>query len=536
MWNFAFASMAWGKPQSSSPTETASELIAKAHNTGSLVVLPMRTFGGQEMVALCDMLASNTTITELKASGKPIGAEGARAIGTLLASTDCSLRRLAVGDTNFGNEGGLHEMRVMLQNSQCSLHALDMSFKGLQASDAEDLAAVVGRCTELRELDLSRNSLGTRGLSKPLAAAASASESLAELVLSEADLDATAISAIVDASAGGQLRALHTLHASHNPRIGDASELGRLLAMLPSLRELHLKGCGLGAAAASALGTALGTASHLRELKVDDNPMLLVVGTEGTETGDGNAGANAVATASAVAAAHNEADGELPGSFIQSSIPSRAAYEASLSLPRAQRLAAERSAASLATNLKHSPHNMPSAPSFIAGLAACNSLQVVSMGGCGMNNSAAEELRRASSLTSSSPHLTRLDCRSSMLGAEGTSALFRIQGLVHLELFDNPAIGRESEGLEGSASRRSLSNGLSAATTLRHLDLGACALSATTFGTLSTALQVGGAASLRCLELFGNGDQHSVPAWKQALDALREARPDLDVAWKEPAN
>ena len=120
VWNFAFASMAWGKPQSSSPTETASELIAKAHNTGSLVVLPMRTFGGQEMVALCDMLASNTTITELKASGKPIGAEGARAIGTLLASTDCSLRRLAVGDTNFGNEGGLHEMRVMLQNSQCS--------------------------------------------------------------------------------------------------------------------------------------------------------------------------------------------------------------------------------------------------------------------------------------------------------------------------------------------------------------------------------------------------------------------------------
>ena len=42
-------------------------------------------------------------------------------------------------------------------------------------------------------------------------------------------------------------------------------------------------------------------------------------------------------------------------------------------------------------------------------------------------------------------------------------------------------------------------------------------------------------ANLRCLELFGSGEADEREAWKAALAALKEARPEVDVAWKEPA-
>ena len=45
----------------------------------------------------------------------------------------------------------------------------------------------------------------------------------------------------------------------------------------------------------------------------------------------------------------------------------------------------------------------------------------------------------------------------------------------------------------------------------------------------------GAASGLRCLELFGSGEAEERDTWTSALDALREARPEIDVAWKEPA-
>ena len=128
--------MAWGAlPSAASPADVASELISKAKASGTIVVLPMRKFGSAELVALCEALDGNASVTELKASGKATGTDGARALGTLLASGCCGLRHLAVGDADFGVTGGLQALAQAFLDAEgghpCPLHSLDLGFKGL---------------------------------------------------------------------------------------------------------------------------------------------------------------------------------------------------------------------------------------------------------------------------------------------------------------------------------------------------------------------------------------------------------------------
>lgn len=509
------------------------------------------------MVALCDILTTDTVITELKASGKGIGADGARAIGRLLASGKCALRHVAVGDTSFGSAGGLNEVRIALEGdgaSFCPLHVLDLSFKGLRRTDAEDLKVILNHCPDLRQLDVSRNPLGGAGLISALAPRSCAdttprSCALVFLELSETELDATAIGSLADMEAANKeskLRSLQAFHAARNPGIGDTAHVGRMLAALPSLTELHLQGCGLGWTAAGSLGAALRDAPNLGELKLDDNPAMLA--------GEGGHSLGTCQAACATAESEQRAKGPvmasqvqdaLPSTFIHSAIPTRTAYEASLQLPREERLAMERAALRTAASAtaaatageahEASPRHAVSA--LVAGIGACAKLRTVSIGGCGMGNDAAVELWSACQAgIASSRHLTKLDCRSNKLGSDGARSLLGIPGLCHLELFDNPAIGRDLESGK-TGDRPALAESLTTTTpALRHLDLGACGLSANAFSGLSATLRAGAAPGLSCIELFGNGDQHSVPAWKEAIEALRTARPEIDIAWKEPAN
>ena len=70
-----------------------------------------------------------------------------------------------------------------------------------------------------------------------------------------------------------------------------------------------------------------------------------------------------------------------------------------------------------------------------------------------------------------------------------------------------------SEGLSGrlladEAAAR-LPTALDAAAALHTLDLGACALGVDALRAVGAALRAGAAMQLRCLELFGNGDEGS---------------------------
>ena len=159
-------SMAWGRPPSGS--SPAADLIAKAATNASLVVLPFRSFGDAECVALCAALRGNQTLTELKASGHKLQASGLHAVGELLGSGECGLCRLAIGDSSLGGRGVRSLCAGLLakdSSAVCKLHALDLSFKGLGKcnDDAEALAELLVRCYQLRELDLSRNPLGPSG-------------------------------------------------------------------------------------------------------------------------------------------------------------------------------------------------------------------------------------------------------------------------------------------------------------------------------------------------------------------------------------
>jgi hypothetical protein len=513
--------MAWGKAASAKPEETASQLLAKASSTGSLVVMPFRKFGDAEVVALTSLLIANATITELKASGHPLGTEGAAALGKLISSERCALRRLAVGDANFGGAG----LRALLSGldesssgSQCHLQALDLGLKGLQSADVD---ALLHRCIALRECLLGRNPLGAMGVAALIASGCFAlplGSTLIFLDLSEAGIDGATVGALATAvEQDSALCALQTLHLSSNPAIGDhlgGKALARLLGSLTALRCMHLQRCGLGVEAANALGGALSLAVKLRELRLDENPTLFFLAdpTDDEEGGE----------------EEEDAGIEPPASFIESALPTRSEYDASLKLPPTERLARERAAAAAqrasATALDGS--------ALVAGLGACLQLSILGVGSCGLRDTSACALARHR--RHGDHHLSEIDARANELGVVGASALLGIPGLARLTLFHNPSLGSD-DSAQGGAQHSALARGLEPAAELTSLDLGACALRVETLRSVCAVLKSDTAPNLRCLELFGNGDESTRDEWLRELDGLRESRAELDVAWKEPS-
>jgi hypothetical protein len=106
----------------------SSDLEEKARTARTLCVMPFRRFGPSECAKLCRVLADNTSLTELLASGHAVGREGAVAIGELLGRTECGIRVLALGDTSFGREG-VAALVQGLGDSRCRLHSLDLELK-----------------------------------------------------------------------------------------------------------------------------------------------------------------------------------------------------------------------------------------------------------------------------------------------------------------------------------------------------------------------------------------------------------------------
>ena len=545
--------MAWGKSTPADPEATARDLLAKAASTGTLVVLPFRKFGDAECVALCAQLAA-CDLNELQASGHAIGEVGAQALGGWLGDERCALRRIAIGDASFG-AAGLRALATGMRGGRCPLHSLDLSLKGLKGSQSGDaLAALLASCTALRELSLARNpSLGSDGLA-PLAMtgvlASPLGTTLLSLDLSDAGLDDTALGLLADAASSpidrGALQALQTLKLSHNPLIGtdgggSTIELEALLRSVPSVRALHLESCALGHAAAASIGRAVGGGNglggappplaELCELRLGENSQLLR-----------SSGPPSASEASKRAS--------MPRAFIHSAIPTRAEYEAALQLPPEEGAAIERAAAERAVAAGRAdgsdgplgnagadvcePGGLSAAASVLLdGIRGAPKLSTLSLAACAAGDSVAAALAGRARAPWTSP-LTSLDMRSNALSAKGARSLLRLPQLESLALFDNPQVGMAGGG-DGSSLASGLDE-LPPMSPLRHLDLGACGIGIDLLRAFSDALTSGSAPQLRTLELFGNGtDDETRVAWLDALAGLREARPDIDIAWKEPA-
>lgn len=444
--------MAWGKPDGTTPAAAASELVSKASATGSVVVMPFRKFGDVECAALCELLATNATVTELKASGHKLGVDGALAVGKMLGNPKCGLRHLAVGHSEFGSEG-LQALVDGLNHAGCPLETLDLGFKGLCASDGDLLCTLLTGCSSLRTCVLCRNvQLGAAGVGalfeSPTGVRPAFGSSLTTLDLSETGIDAATLS-LIGRAAATDVIGLRSLDLSQNPGVGGSSECsGAAIAkLMASLHSLKLRGCGLTSSDGSVLGSALmlSPAAELKEVFLDDNPLLF----ERTASGE-----------------------------------SQASYE------------------------------------LIEGLALCPSLNILTMGDCAVTDAVAKAI---GDCCQSYAHFTDLDLRSNRLSAVGFADVLRLPKLLRLSVFNNPQLG--------SASMWPLA----LACHLQTLDLGACQLTAASIKSLSDVLCSGDGAELRCLELFGNGDMDSREVWRAELARLREARPGLDIAWKEPA-
>ncbi|KAL1521820.1 hypothetical protein AB1Y20_021471 [Prymnesium parvum] len=255
--------MAWGQ------SSGASDLLAKAQGASSLCVLPFRSFGSEQCVALCDALRANRTLTELQASGHNIGQPGAEALGQLLGHPGCALRRLAIGHAGFGAEGVAALLRG-LEDAACPLLALDLELKGLGATAAAVLDALLRRCSCLQQLKLSRNPLG-RALP-----AAGLPATLVELELRDAAVSAEVIDALLDAAAA--LPALRLVDLSENALADEGcARVARLLA-LTAISRLKMRGCAVGGAGGEALVAAASArearGAPLEKLDLSLNPQL----------------------------------------------------------------------------------------------------------------------------------------------------------------------------------------------------------------------------------------------------------------------
>ena len=132
-------------------------------------------------------------LTELGASGHAIGERGAHALGELLARADCSLRKLSLGDANFGDAGVLALLDGLAGSPAASLEELDLEFKGLSAASAAPLGQLARALPSLRRLTLARNALGDAAAAALGGGVAASAAPLAHLDVSACDLGEAAL-------------------------------------------------------------------------------------------------------------------------------------------------------------------------------------------------------------------------------------------------------------------------------------------------------------------------------------------------------
>eukprot|EP00962_Isochrysis_galbana_P017011 scaffold4883_cov119-Isochrysis_galbana.AAC.3 len=266
--------MAWGKQELDVDT-----LLLRVRGSRALHLMPSRKLDGAGCVRLCSALVeSPETLTELDLSGHCIGAEGARAIGRLLAVPGCALERLGVGDASFG-ASGVHALAEAIGGATSSLRTLDLQNRGLDREAAEALGSLCSKSlSHLRELKLALNPLGDPGMCVLLGVAGAGLRLLEVLDVSKTLLTAvgaSSLSGAVSASGECAMPSLTQLDVSSNHLSDDgASALGLLLqAAAPRLKDLRARACGIGRAGAAILGQAAGqSGARLRVLDLEENP------------------------------------------------------------------------------------------------------------------------------------------------------------------------------------------------------------------------------------------------------------------------
>lgn len=220
-----------------------------------------------------EALESNTTLTELYASGHALDKDSLAALAAMLPR-NATLTSLNVGDGSLGDQG-LAILAAGVGTSP-SLTRLDLENKGIEGQGVAALAAAVAQApaSKLKELVLSRNPLSAEGA----AALAPILPRLEVLELSDcrwaSGLDASASSPGPTALAWalrhcGQMRKVRGQHLARTAT-GGVCVPRVLLDSWPHpccpASQLALDGSAFDGASLAELGAALGPCGALREL------------------------------------------------------------------------------------------------------------------------------------------------------------------------------------------------------------------------------------------------------------------------------
>jgi len=438
------------------------------------------------------------------------------------------------------------DVAALLERARGSRALYLLPSRKLDGAGCQRLCAVLAEAPgTLTELDVSGHVIGDEGVRAIGAFLAAPGCALERLGLGDPAFGAGGVRALTDALGGVQsslsslgleyrglgvaggaalasllstsLLQLRDLNLARNP-LGDEGLLALLSgggAGLLQLDTLDVSGANLTAAAASSLaaavaalnGSAAGALGSLSRLKISSNDL-------------GDSGAAALALLIEAAAAR---------------LSCLSARECRLGATGVGRLgeAIGRSGVQLALLDLEENAEMGDAGcvALAEGLARRSpqkgggSTAELKLGSCGCADAGAAALARVSGIvTLSLPH--------SLLGAAGAAALLGLPGLRHLGLFDNSAVGFSlgGEGANQAHTAQSLVEALRAASSLDHLDLGACGLADPRL--LCALAHPTCAAGLRCVELNGNPLESDM-CWA-ALADIRRRRPELDVVWRPP--
>ena len=161
-------------------------LDASGEPCRSLYILPGRSFGEAEALALARELEPNGSLEELYASGHALSLPGAEALGAAIARHP-ALRVLCLGDEKFGADGAdgspaaplLSLARRLPENT--SLLTLDCERKGVGPATLAAMLPHLMQHRKLTELKLGQNEFGCDGARALAAAARSAAPGVAPL-------------------------------------------------------------------------------------------------------------------------------------------------------------------------------------------------------------------------------------------------------------------------------------------------------------------------------------------------------------------
>jgi hypothetical protein len=215
-------------------------LDASGEPCRSLYVLPGRTFGETEALALARTLEPNESLEELYASGHALGLAGAEALGAAIGRHP-KLRVLCLGDEKFGADDAdgrpaeplLALARQLPENS--SLTTLDCERKGVGPATLAAMLPHLMQHPRLAELKLGQNGFGCAGAR----ALAQAARSVAP---ESAPLGTVATLSLV----ANDIRGATSGEASEAAGGSGAAALGDVLGMRGALTSLDASSNPLG--------------------------------------------------------------------------------------------------------------------------------------------------------------------------------------------------------------------------------------------------------------------------------------------------